>query len=234
MSRSHKFIRIVNERYGEAAGQLLTHIIEHGHLSVNELEKKYDFTAASKRDSGIQNGEHHETKKRMSNGMPKESSIPTTIATRSDLHSTLQFLLDEHILTKVTERSYIPKADYEEEVKQTVINANEKFQKGKTTGAKNGKKFNAEVESLKRKWEEEDSYSKKRDVASQGIIKRSKDSAPSNKRAKLNGDSYLTNGVHDDLDDEHEGADECVSKLAVYRVLCELHLRTCPLIHLPG
>jgi hypothetical protein len=94
------------------------------------------------------------------------------------------------------------------------------------TATKKTKDINIETNTLKRKWEDEDTYSKSRDTASKGMIKRSKSSAPTNKRVKVDGD--LTNGIHHELIDDSE---ECVPKLPVYAAVRETHLRALALMH---
>lgn len=224
--RAHKYVSIVSEREGEAAGRLLASIFELGHASVGDLESAYGLTPASKRDSGIDTTEHHITEEGMINGIAKDGEHKTTadITTTSEFHSTLRKLLDEGYLVKASERSYMPDADYEEEAKQ-VITENEDAKPSKLSGTKQKEQLNVKVNTLKRKWDDEDTYSKTRDVASKGVIKRSKPSTQSNKRVKINGD--LPNGaraIHDDFSDDATDADECVSKLSVYAAARETSL----------
>ena len=211
----------MSEREGEAAGKLLANIFELGHASVGDLESAYDLTFTSKRDSGIDTVEKYMSEEGLINGIAKDgkNKIPTDISTISDFHSTLRKLLDERYLLKVNERSYMPQADYEEEARQATINENEEFAGGKVSGAKKVREFESEVNKLKRKWREEDTYSKTRDVASKGSIKRSKTSAPNAKRVKINGD--LPNGTHHDIIDDDEDGEECVPKLPVYATIRE-------------
>lgn len=126
----------------------------------------------------------------------------------------------------------MPQVDYEEEAKENATSAVEKMEdqlKKKMTGPTKAKEINIELNTLKRKWEDEDSYSKTRDIATKGVIKRAKSLAPSNKRVKVNGD--LTNGIHHEFVDESEDVEECVSKLPVYAAVHETHLRALKLMH---
>ena len=108
----------------------------------------------------------------------------------------------------------MPQADYDKEAQEIIINENEGFANGKISGAKQKQQFDVKLNSLKRRWEDEDAYSNTRDVASKGVIKRSKQTSPSNKRVKVNGD--VPNGIHADLIDDNECSEECVQKLPVY------------------
>jgi DNA-directed RNA polymerase III subunit RPC3 len=228
--RSHKYVRIVSEREGEAAGKLLANIFELGHASVGDLENAYELTPASKRDSGIDTVEQHMTEEGMINGISKDDKHETSayITSIAEFHSLIRKLLDEGYLVKVNERSYMPQVEYEAEARQATIEESEDFQDGKISGAKKQRQFDAELNTLKRKWEDEDSYSKTRDIASKGSIKRAKSSAQSNKRVKINGD--LPNGTHHEIIDDCKDVEECVPKLPVYATAREFHLRTCPLI----
>ena len=170
----------------------------------------------------------------MVNGVANDDKHKTVSDFRSvnEFHSTLRRLLDEGYLVKVTERSYMPQADYEEEAKQTAtdaINEIEEQSRKKWTATKKAKDILIETNTLKRKWEDEDTYSKTRDTASKGAIKRSESSAPPYKRAKVNGD--LTNGIHHEFIDDSEDVEECVPKLPVYAAVRETHLRALALMH---
>ena len=116
----------------------------------------------------------------------------------------------------------MPQADYNKEAHEIVINENEGFAHGKISGAKQKQQFDGKLNSLKRKWEDEDSYSKTRDVASKGVIKRSKQDSPSNKRIKVNGD--VPNGIHVDPIGHDECSEEYVQKLPVYAAARETSL----------
>ncbi|KAK5172747.1 RNA polymerase III subunit C82 [Saxophila tyrrhenica] len=98
-----------------------------------------------------------------------------------ELHILLRKLLKEGYLNKVGPRSFIPEADLDEEIKETIIK--ERFPDGRITGPKTGPQYQEAFNSLKRKYEEEDAYNEVTD-ASHGEIK----------RPRLNGS--LTNGDH--------------------------------------
>lgn len=218
----------MGEREGQAAGKLLANIFELGHASVGDLESAYEFTSASKHDNGIVTVDQHMTEQGDVNGVAKDGKHKTVSDFKfvDEFHSTLRRLLDEGYLVKVTERSYMPPADYEEEAKQFATNAVEETEeqsKRKMTAPKKAKEVNIELNDLKRKWEDEDSYSKTRDIASKGVIKLSKSSAPSNKRVKVNGD--LTNGIHHEFIDDSDDVEECLSKLPVYAAVHVTQIR---------
>ena len=133
------------------------------------------------------------------------------ITTISEFHQTLRTLLKKGYLTKVGNRSHIPQPDLQRQIQDTVIA--EQFSDGKISGPKKKRQFDAAVNDLKRKWEDEDAYSNTKYVASRGVIKRSKDSPSSSKRVKLNGD--MPNGVHDECVEEDVETEHSVPKLPV-------------------
>lgn len=155
----------------------------------------------------------------MVNGIAKDGKhkTPADISTIAEFHSTLRKLLDQGYLIKASQRSYMPNADYEKEATEVVMNQEEDVKNSKLSGSKKQQHVDAHVNNLKRKWEDEDTYSKTRDVASKGAIKRSKQTSPSNKRVKVNGD--IPNGIHDEASDDE--TEECVPKLPVYGIARE-------------
>lgn len=154
----------------------------------------------------------------MVNGIAKDGKhkTPADISTTAEFHSILRKLLDQGYLIKASERSYMPNADYEKEALD-VVSEEEDLKNSKLSGSKKQQHVDAHLNTLKRKWEDEDTYSRTRDVASKGVIKRSKQTSPSNKRVKVNVD--LPNGVHDEASDDE--TEECVSKLPVYPAVRE-------------
>lgn len=216
--RSHKISRLVAEREGEAAGKLVANILELGHTRVDDLAEALDLTPTSKRDSGIDNLEGHMIDEGMFNEIATDNKQKTghvTITTVSEYHLALRTLLKKGYLTKVTDRSHVPHVDLEEQLRDTVVA--EHFPDGKITGSKKQGQFNAEVYSLKRKWEAEDAYSNTKDVASHGVIKRSNASPNSSKRVKLNGGLPTPNSTHhDECEEVHPVTDHSVPKLPVF------------------
>ena len=231
--RSHKVTSLVVQREGEAAGQLVATIQQLGQASVGDLLDAYELTEGSKRDSGIDTVEHHMSEEGLINGIAKDGkqkNTSETITTVSDSHSILRTLLEKGYLMKVAPRSYVPPRDLEEQLRDTVIEGNADFKDGKVNGSKKKLQFENAVNSLKRKCQDEDSYSKTRDVASRGTIKRSKAPTSSNKRVKLNGE--LPNGICHVSEIEDEEVAPSVQKLPVFS-RCRPETASCTLTNAP-
>lgn len=192
--RSRKVVDVVRNREGEAAGRIISNILQLGHVSVGDLANEYDLNPESKRDSGVDTVEEYMNEHGLVNGIAKEGksdSAQSRITTVSKLHETLRRLLAEGFLLKVNDRTFMPMADLESRIKEAVIA--DKFPDGRITGPKKSKAFQSEFNWLKRKWREDDDYSESRDIGSHGEIKYSATSTPGHKRIKS---SELTNGVN--------------------------------------
>ncbi|KAK3719733.1 RNA polymerase III subunit C82 [Vermiconidia calcicola] len=202
--RTRKIAKLIADREGEAAGRLVSNILQLGHASVGDLLDEYGLTPDSKRDSGIDVVDHHMSEEGLVNGIAKDGkleAVDSEVTTTSEFHSLMRKLLEKGFLVKVGQRTYTAYADLTEQVKDIVIA--EYFPTGKVTGPKKAPEFKARVNEQKRKWEEEDAYSSSKDDAARGTFKKSH-----NKRVKLNGD--LPNGLHHDcavhdVDAEYSG-----------------------------
>lgn len=208
LARHTNVVELVKDRHGEHAGQMVGNILQLGHARVGDLVDAYDLTPNSKRDSGIDTNADHMTDAGMVNGIAKTDSSKTLLMTStSEFHTTLRALLRSGILVKVGMRAYIPPSDLQEQMQEAVISA--EFPDGKVTGPKKAHLFKLALNTLKRKWREDDAYSDLHDVGSRGAIKRPSDHFKNNnKRVKVNGE--LTNGLYDAAD-----GDSSVAKLSV-------------------
>ena len=213
--RSRKMTTLVRDREGEAAGQIVANILQLGHASVGDLVDEQDLTSGSKRDSGIDTVEHYVSEEGLINGIAKDGKQNPPqgkITTASDYHQSLGILLRKGYVVKVNERTYVPFADLQDQLRDTVIS--EGFRDGKVTGPKKQKEYNVAVNRLKRKWQDEDSFSETKDIGSRGKIKHTHVPAPTNKRLKTNGD--LPNGIHTHACDKAgEDVSHSVQKLPV-------------------
>ena len=219
--RTDTITKLVTEREGEAAGKLVTTVLRLGHATVGDLAGSFDLSSSSKRDSGIDTLEEHMTEEGLVNGIVKDEATGK-INTSTNFHSMLHTLLSNGYLVKVGHRSYIPQADLSEQLQHAVISA--RFPDGKVTGPKKQKEFKTALNDLKRKWQDEDSYSEHIDIASKGAIKRSKVSPTNtNKRVRVNGD--LTNGIHHHEEYEEETAVRSCPKLPVSCCRCPIQVR---------
>lgn len=191
--RNRKIVKLVVDRESEAAGSLICNILQLGHASIGDLTAEYDLVPPSKRDSGIDTANQHINKPNHVNGITnhgKHKTANNKITNASQLHSLTRRLLTKGYLAKVGIRTYMPKADLHEHIKDTVIQT--EFPDGKITGSKKAVTYQNAFNYLKRKYDEEDAYRAYRDDSSHGQINRAK--SPSQKRVKLNG--HTSNGVH--------------------------------------
>ena len=234
--RECKIARLVEARHGKVARRLLQEILVHGKVEVETLEGEQRFYIGSPRDSGI--GMMDEQVSDEGTTKTTEEDQMYTVAT---FHNTLRLLLEDGFLGKCTARDHVPLAELEDEVRDAVIASDPKtFKDGKITGPRTANLFKEAANDLKRKWQDEAEYSPQRDLASQGTIKRSKNSSQANKRRKVNGD--LTDGYPDfdnvEEDDEAEEvpSDTSLRKLpvnpqhpyALYGIITNTHFRvTC-------
>lgn len=192
--RCHKLLHAIEEREGVIAKGLVANVLHLGHTSVGDLAEEYGLLPTSKRDSGIDTAEQHMSENGMVNGITEngEADHPAEHKiTLADFHTTLRRLLTQGILVKVNERTFVPYADLQEEIKETVIA--EDFPDGKITGSKKSKEFQEKVNTLKRKYQDDDAYSDTRDIGSHGEIMLSDTAGPKSKRLKPN---HLSNGTH--------------------------------------
>ncbi|KAK3671065.1 RNA polymerase III subunit C82 [Recurvomyces mirabilis] len=215
LARHMNVVRLVTERHGEAAGQVVKNILQLGNARVGDLAEAYNLRPVSKRDSAISS--EHAT----SNGYHKSKPSPLHhITSASELHNILRTLLQSGILVKVGARAFISASDFKEQIEETVIN--EQFPDRKVTGPKKQALFAGAVRQLKRKWQSDDAFSEAQDYDSKGTIKRPGQhfTAP-NKRAKLN--NGLTNG-HTDEDSGPKLSSDLIVRVDFTK--CTLGLRS--------
>lgn len=199
--RSNRIIAIVDDRYGEGAGKIVSNLLQLGHARVGDLVQAFDLEP-SKRDSGIERCTEHVNGEVKVNGVDNSHKVPHgKITTVAQFHGTIRLLLRAGFLIKFSPRMYKPSADLQAEIEDIVIR--DSFPDRKITGPKKKAEFESAVKVLKRKWRETDDYNEYRDVDSKGIVHRPGQPV---KRAKLNGG--ITNGGHhghgdEDLDNEN-------------------------------
>lgn len=213
--RSREMISLVKDRSGEAAGQLLAHVIHVGHISVGDLAAEFDLAPESKRDSRVDtiesktNGGHAVNN---STSHTQRFQACDSLRSENDLHHVLRALLQDGFIVKLTDRTYVPNSDLQEQIRDTLIA--EQFTDGKITGPKKQREFQAAANGLKRKWREEDGYSEVRDTEWRSRAKQPDSPPPSsNKRRKPNDD--LSNGT------SHAVNENCRSVSRKLPVLCD-------------
>lgn len=216
--RSGKIIALVEDRYGLAVAQVISNLLQLGHAKVGDLEDAYKFTPKDRQaidsaaehinDEGMPNG--------MVNGHPATKGQDRKISSKTQLHSALFRLLDSGLVARVRERTYLSAADRQTEAE--VIVKREKFPDGKITGPKAKVNFQQEVDTLKRRWRDED------DEVGGDTYKRTigHSNGRPHKRQRTNGG--MTNGSnhHDDSDDEGfqvvlEVSQRLLSRSSLYR-----------------
>jgi len=190
LARRDNIAQLVTERFDEGAGQIVNNIQQLGLARVGDLADAYQFSAGSKRDSGVDT-----TSASMVNGTTKaggHAAQPSpAVPTIGSFHATMRRLLQSGILVKVTTRTFLPPSDLQEQMEETIIG--EQFPDRKITGPKKQSEFKKAVNSLKRRWREDDEYSDSNDLGARSTFN------PPNKRIKGNGVvSY--NRVPDDDD----------------------------------
>ncbi|SMR63081.1 unnamed protein product [Zymoseptoria tritici ST99CH_3D1] len=183
--RANRIITCVEERYGEGAGQIITTILQLGHVRVGDLAQAFDVGehVGHEKENGTCDNPLNGEGSAKTNGVDSQPGHGK-ITSVGQFHDTLRTLLVDGFLNKFQKRSYMPSADLQTEMEEQVIS--EQFPDRKVTGGKKQGEFRSAVNMLKRKWREGDEFSEIRDTtrAGQGAL---------NKRAKLNGAN--TNGA---------------------------------------
>lgn len=196
--RAGKIIQIVEDRFGEAAGQAVSNLLQFGHARVGDLEDAYKLdpknTASINATAGHSNGED------AINGIHKSQN--RKITTPSQLHSVLYRLLQSGFITRVHRRTYLSAADANNEA-ETIVKR-EQFADGKVSGPKATLVFRQAVNTLKRKWREEadDNASGVKRGAANGY-------GSAAKRQRTNGGMANGLGRHGDDDDEDVTLEVC-------------------------
>lgn len=170
-------------------------LLQVGHCTIGDLAGVFDFQEpALKRDSGIDTAVPHLNGNGATNGVHEEPETEANkgpVGSLAELHFILRKLLRCGLLMKVGNRSFKPQADLEAEIEEVIME--ESFPDRKVTGPKKQAEFKRAVDGLKRKWRDDAEYSEKRDVDSNGNIRRP--GMEANKRQKLNGGHTNGNGA---------------------------------------
>jgi DNA-directed RNA polymerase III subunit RPC3 len=215
--RSGRIIQLVEERYGEASGAIMSNLLLLGHTTIMDLNQAYGFHK-NKKENGIINSQHINGD-RLVNGPVKD--LPSTVPNRhfksiSDFHAALRRLLSTGFITAVSQRHFRPTADIQEEAIKQVIRDNVRFKDG-TKGPKKSLEFQTEVKALLKKWRDE----RVRPVVTQDWgRKRPQDhdsyGYPPHKRQKVNG---LLHNQATDSDSESDNENEDIALLDVSSLL---------------
>ncbi|KAK8212622.1 RNA polymerase III subunit RPC82 family protein [Phyllosticta capitalensis] len=185
--RYGKIAKMVEDRFGDAAGGLASNLLLLGNAKISDLAQAYGV--ATKREAandvqvngnGVTNGDHAD-----------EVKDEVHIKTIDDLHKVLRQLLDSGFVTQIHTRHFNPTSDLRNDAERT-IKAN------LFPGGVKGKQvleLEAEVKKLLAKWRDEASASDDEQLGPGAGTKRSAadTEAPARKRVKigmLNGSSY--------------------------------------------
>ncbi|KAK7526507.1 DNA directed RNA polymerase-like protein III subunit Rpc82 [Phyllosticta citriasiana] len=185
--RYGKIVKIIEDRFGDAAGGLASNLLLLGNAQISDLAQAYGVATkkeasndAQVNGNGVTNGDHGE-----------EIQDSVHIKTIDDLHRVLRQLLESGFVTKIHAKHFHPTSDLRNEAERMIkVNMFPTGVKGKEII-----QFNAEVNNLLAKWRDEASSGDNEQLGSGAGTKRSATDtqAPARKRIKigvLNGSSY--------------------------------------------
>ncbi|KAK4999428.1 RNA polymerase III subunit C82 [Elasticomyces elasticus] len=125
--RSGKITELVEERFGEDAGQVMSHLLLLGHARIGDLADAYRLT--SKRSGAAK---------------------PDTIQSVGQLHHVLERLLNSGMILRVRKLDYKPEADLQREAESLIWH--EEYKDAKIYGPKKQAEFKADVQKLLKTW----------------------------------------------------------------------------------
>lgn len=212
--RTGRVISLVEERYGNGAGQVVSNLLQLGHARVGDLEDAYKFHA--KDNSAVDSAAEHINGEGLPNGFGKDGHMAVKeqdrkITSKADLHRVLAQLLEVGFITRVHKRTFYTHADREAEAGNEVMVT--EFPDGKTTGPKAKLRYEQAVNAKKRKWREEED-----EVSGDVYVKQTQ------KRQKTNGG--MTNGVNGRSQTEEGRTLQSDIVLRVNFDKCEVAMRT--------
>ncbi|KAH0537160.1 hypothetical protein FGG08_006030 [Glutinoglossum americanum] len=140
--RAGKVMRLVEERFGEAAGAVITNLLLQGHVRVGDLADAYGLTAAETRGNAKGGGASHGVNGRVKCG-DAGIGAENQILTLGQLHCILHQMLHSGYITQVTEEQFWPLVDHRNHVERAV--KREKF-----PGGVKGPKQKQELEEMVR------------------------------------------------------------------------------------
>lgn len=200
--RPGKIINLVEERYGKAAGGVVSNLLLLGHARVDDLAAAYNLDPA-KCDGAFDEDALYGNPRGPPNGIKKAKSNSAGKAgglTLKSLHSTIYNLLQAGILAQVHPTHFRSAADNRNEAERLVQRYAEFG--GGPRGTKQKAAFEAAVQKQLQTWQSGDSPGiKLKDGVSGSRKRRMESSAPfgDGKRTKLgNGFVYSQNGPTDD------------------------------------
>lgn len=188
--RSGKIVKMVEDRFGESAGGLVSNLLLLGHAKISDLADAYgvstktgavDLESLHVNGNGIANGDDAST------GVEKGQNHVKSL---EDLHKLLRQLLDAGFVTPVRRRHFHPTSDLRNEAERIVKHT---LFGGQVKG-KQVVELEAEVNKLLKRWRDEDGdEGDQTDGASAGMKRgREDNNTQARKRIKVN--ARLPNG----------------------------------------
>ncbi|KAI9775081.1 MAG: RNA polymerase III subunit C82 [Geoglossum umbratile] len=115
--RVGKVMRLVEERFGEAAGAVVANLLLQGHVRVGDLADAYGLSAANVRGNTKGGGAGHGV-----NGQAKDvgGRVEKPALTLGQLHSILHRMLHSGYIMQVTDEQFWPIADYQNDIERAV------------------------------------------------------------------------------------------------------------------
>ncbi|KZF20689.1 hypothetical protein L228DRAFT_249475 [Xylona heveae TC161] len=225
--RAGKIIKLAEDKFGEAAGGIISNLLLLGHTRVGDLSSAY-AAAAGKAKSAINGEVSEDATENKANGVTKEHDSNRDrypLMTRGQLHSLLQDLMNVGYIEEVREEHFRPHADNFNEAERLVKRT--QFG-GEIRGTKQKAEFDKAVSKKLKQWRDGDGSS-----APKGVKRSLNDSAGDGrgKRAKLSSCRY---GFVDQEEDEAEGSvllnDDLVLRINYDK--CTVALRSMRLVEL--
>ncbi|KAH7058948.1 RNA polymerase III subunit RPC82-domain-containing protein [Macrophomina phaseolina] len=219
--RAGKIVKMVEDRFGESAGGLVSNLLLLGHAKVSDLADAYgvssktgavDAASLHVNGNGIANGEE------TNSGAEKNQNHVKTL---DDLHRILRQLLDAGFVIPVRRRHFYPTSDLRNEAERIIKHT---LFGGQVKG-KQISEMEVEVNKLLKRWrDEEDDQEEQSNGVSAGMKRGREDNNPqARKRIKVNarlpnGSNAVAAGEIIPLDDE--------LVVAVSQDKCTVALRT--------
>ncbi|KAK5017300.1 RNA polymerase III subunit C82 [Cryomyces antarcticus] len=182
--RSGKLIKIVEDRFGEKAGGIISNLLLLGHAKVGDFTDAYQLS--SKKKHHVDTGAEHINGDGIGSGAGKGGG--SKIQSLGQLHALLHQLLQAGYITIVRAWHFKPAADLNDDAERLV--KREVFPDG-VKGGKAQAEFRKAVQDRKRKWRDDDGEPQV-NGASTGTKRASGSSNNPSKRVKVNG--WMANG----------------------------------------
>ena len=227
--QSGKIIKLAEDHYGDAAGTLVSNLLELGHCKVGDLESAYEGLV-EKKPSTVDLEQHHLHRSVITNGCGNyDQSVnggqvkpaSTHINSVCQLHAELKNLLKEGLIAPVGSFDFKPDADIHNEAATTV--RKEQF-RDDVKGTKAVVKYEYAITRQKRSWRDSSRQALSSQSPSRNLKRKRTETDSANKRQKVNGN--LTNETNEHLDGCDGPDDEDFAFLEVCDIIFVTFSRT--------